>query len=195
MPSLPPRDGVGSPLCACIGAGTSTVSPANIIDSVNRTSLPLPPTGEHDAVSGLSGTFLLPHCALCEHGEGMSPSAAGRPLGWVDGTLAGLHWGINAILFPSPWHVLCKHGGRTYTSGIKQSLVWVNGTFACYHRGGNTITKLGQPFFASSVSSLSIHHRGRGVLPDGLDCYAVGKGDSIQAPDGHCQMGSLRKCG
>ncbi len=54
MPSLPQRDGVDAPLCACIGVGASTVSPADTINSVDGTSLPLPPTGEHNAVSVLS---------------------------------------------------------------------------------------------------------------------------------------------
>ena len=57
--------------------------------------------------------------------------------------------------------------GGTYKSEIKRSLVWVNGTLARYHRGGNAIAELGQPFFAGLVTSLSIHHIGRGVLPDG----------------------------
>ncbi len=54
-----------------------------------------------------------------------------------------------------------------YASEIERSLVWVHGTLARYHRGGNAITELDQPFFASSVTSLSIHHKGRAVLPDG----------------------------
>jgi hypothetical protein len=87
----------------------------------------------------------------------------------------------------SPRHVRSfENMGGTYASEIKQLLVWVNGTLACYHRGGNAITELGQSFVASSVTSLSIHHKGRGVLPDGSDCYAVGKGDSITSPNGHC---------
>ena len=71
----------------------------------------------------------------------------------------------------------------------------VDGTLARYHRGGNAITELGQPFFASSVTSLSIPHKGSGVLPDGSDFYAVGKGDSIKSPDGHRRMGCSRECG
>ena len=56
------------------------------------TSLPLPPTGEHNAIGGLSGAF------------GTRGSIS--PLGWVDGTLARFLWGVNAISFPSPRHVL-----------------------------------------------------------------------------------------
>jgi hypothetical protein len=120
----------------------------------------------------------------------------GRTTAWVGG------WhprptplGHQCHLVPLATSCPLRTWGGMYVSRIERSLVWVNGTLARYHRGGNGITKLGQYFFASSVSSLSIHHKGRGVLPDGSDCYAISKGDSIQSPDGHCQMGCSRKCG
>ncbi len=70
MPSLPPQDGVGARICAGIRAGALTVSAVNRLTHVVGTSLPLPPTGEHEAVGGPSGT--LPLRALCKHG-GDSP--------------------------------------------------------------------------------------------------------------------------
>ncbi len=70
MPSLPPRDGVDARICAGIRTGASTVSAVDRLTHVVGTSLPLPPTGEHDATGGPSGIFLSPPCALCEHGGG-----------------------------------------------------------------------------------------------------------------------------
>jgi hypothetical protein len=70
MPSLPPRDGIDARICAGIRAGASTVSAVDRLTHVVGTSLPLPPTGEHDAIGGPSGIFLLPPRALCEHGGG-----------------------------------------------------------------------------------------------------------------------------
>ncbi len=143
MPSLPPRDGVDALPCAGIRAGTSTISPVDSLSSVAGKSLPLPPTGEHDAIGGPSGISLSPPRVLHEHGEGKSPHAAVRLLVWVNGTLAQLVlcWVVNAIIFPSPSQ---KKGG--------------------------------------------------GIFPDGSNYYAVGKGDSIQSPNGHHQMGCSRKC-
>ncbi len=143
MPSLPPRDGIDALPCASIRAGTSTISPVNSLSSVAGKSLPLPPTGEHDAIGGPSGISLSPPCVLREHGGGKSPHAAVRSLVWVNGTLAQLVlcWVVNAIIFPSPSQ---KKGG--------------------------------------------------GIFPDGSNYYAVGKGDSIQSPNGHCRMGCSRKC-
>jgi hypothetical protein len=97
MPSLPPRDDVAAPPCAGIGAGTLTVSTDARPNSVVGTSLPLQPTGEHDAIGSLSGAF--------------GTSGSTLPLGWVDGTLAHILWGVNANLFPSQLRVFCKHGG------------------------------------------------------------------------------------
>jgi hypothetical protein len=70
MPSLPPGDGVDAQLRAGIRTGALTVSAVDRLTHVVGTSLPLPPTGEHDVIDGPSGTFLLPSCALCEHGGG-----------------------------------------------------------------------------------------------------------------------------
>jgi hypothetical protein len=102
MPSLPPRDGVDARICAGIRAGASTISAVNRLTHVVGTSLPLPPTGEHDAIGGPSGIFLLPPCALCKHGGGKTLYAAARLLIWVDGTLACYHRGGNAIAKLSP---------------------------------------------------------------------------------------------
>jgi hypothetical protein len=84
MPSLPPRDGVDARICAGIRAGALTVSAVNRLTHVVGTSLPLPPTGEHDAIGGPSGIFLLPPCALHEHGGG-SPHTRphDRSYGWM----------------------------------------------------------------------------------------------------------------
>ncbi len=74
MPSLPPRDGVDARICAGIRAGASTVLAVDRLTHVVGTSLPLPPTGEHDAIGGPSGIFLSPPCALREHGGGEVPT-------------------------------------------------------------------------------------------------------------------------
>jgi hypothetical protein len=97
MLSLPPQDGVDARICADINAGALTVSAVNRLTHVVGTSLLLPPTGEHDAIGSPSGIFLLPPCALREHGGGKSPHAAARSLVWVDGTLACYHRGGNVI--------------------------------------------------------------------------------------------------
>ena len=97
MPSLPPRDGIDTQICTGIRAGALTVSAVDRLTHVVGTSLPLPPTGEHDAIGSPSGIFLSPPCALCKHGGGKSPHAAARLLVWVDGTLACYHRGGNAI--------------------------------------------------------------------------------------------------
>jgi hypothetical protein len=153
MPSLPPQDGVDALLCAGIRVGTLTISPVDSLSGVAGKSLPPPPTGEHNAIGGPSGIFLLPPCALREHAGGKSPHAAARSLVWVDGTLPCYHRGDTTIaelgssftassvlsLPPTP-----KHGGD---SGR------VDGTLACYHRGGNAIAELGPSFLADSVFS------------------------------------------
>ncbi len=78
MPSISPRDGVDARLRAGFRVGTLTVSAVNRLTYVVGTSLPLPPTGEHDAIGSPNGTFLLPPCALRKHGWGMSPSMAAQ---------------------------------------------------------------------------------------------------------------------
>jgi hypothetical protein len=103
MPSLPPRDGVATPPCAGIRAGASTISLDDTRNSVVGTSLPLPPTGEHNAIGSLSGAF------------GTRGSIS--PLGWVDGTLAHILRGVNAIVFPSQLHVFYEHGGGIFPDG------------------------------------------------------------------------------
>jgi hypothetical protein len=70
MPSLPAQDGVDARICTGIRKGASAVSAVNRLTHVIGTSLPLPPTGEHDAIGGPSGTFLSPPCALHKHGGG-----------------------------------------------------------------------------------------------------------------------------
>jgi hypothetical protein len=103
MPSLPPRDGVDTQICAGIRAGASTIPAVDRLTHVVSTSLPLSPTREHNAIGGPSGTFLLPPCALHEHGEGKSMSTAARLLARVDGTLAHVLWDRIPLttLFPS----------------------------------------------------------------------------------------------
>jgi hypothetical protein len=77
MPSLPPQDGVDTQMCAGICTGALTISAIARLTHVIGTSLPLPPTGEHDAIGGPSGIFLLPPHALCKHGGG-EVSTCGR---------------------------------------------------------------------------------------------------------------------
>jgi hypothetical protein len=152
--ALPPtRDGVDAQICTGIRAGASTVSVANRLTHVVGTSLPLPLTREHDAISGPSGIFLLPPHALRKHGGGKSPHAAARLLVLVDGTLACYHRGDTAIpelgssftassvlsLPPTP-----NHGGDSQR---------VDGTLTSTHRGGNAIAELGPSFLADSVFS------------------------------------------
>jgi hypothetical protein len=153
MPSLPPGDGVDTQICAGIRTGALTVSAINRLTHVVGTSLPLPPTGEHNAIGGPSGIFLLPPCALRKHGGGKSPHAAARLLVWIDGTLACYHRGDTAIaklgssftassvlsLPPTP-----NHGGDSRR---------VDGTLVGYHRGSNAIAKLGPSFLADLVFS------------------------------------------
>ena len=64
MPSLPPQDGIDILLRAGIRAGALTVSANATFDSDAGTSLPSPPTREHDAFGGSGGTFLSPPCAI-----------------------------------------------------------------------------------------------------------------------------------
>ena len=52
--------------------------------------------------------------------------------------------------------------------------------------------------FGASTPTYSPHHHvnmGGGEFPDGSDSYAVGRGDSIQSPDGHRRMGCSRMSG
>jgi hypothetical protein len=100
MPSLPPRDGVAAPPCSGIRAGASTVSPDDRPNSVVDTSLPLPPTGEHDAFGRLS--------------DALGTSGPTVPLGRVDATLTHILWGVNAIIFPLQCRVFYKHGGGNF---------------------------------------------------------------------------------
>jgi hypothetical protein len=97
MPSLPPQDGVDAQICAGIRAGALTISAIDRLTHVVGTSLPLPPTGEHDAIGSPSSIFLSPPHALCKHGGGKSPHAAARSLRWVDGTLTCYHSNSKAI--------------------------------------------------------------------------------------------------
>jgi hypothetical protein len=103
MPSLPPRDGVAAPPCAGIRAGASTVSPDDRPNNVVGTSLPFPTTGEHNAFGRLS--------------DALGTSGPTVPLGWVDGTLAHLLWGVNTIIFPLLRRVFCEHGGGLFSDG------------------------------------------------------------------------------
>ena len=104
MPSLPPRDGVAAPPCAGIRAGASTVSPDDSPNNVVGTSLPLPTTGEHNAFGRLS--------------DALGTSGPTVPLGWVDGTLAHILRGVNAIsIFPSKRRVFYEHGGGIFPNG------------------------------------------------------------------------------
>ena len=148
MPSLPPRDGVVAPPSAGIRAGASTVSPDATFNSDVGSSLPSPPTGEHDAFGGGSGgTFFSPLRALREHGGGTSPRAAVRSLEWVDGTLARYHRGGNAIAeicgpsgtFLSPPCAIREHGGGMSPSAATEPLGWVDGTLARFLWGVNAI--------------------------------------------------------
>jgi hypothetical protein len=87
MPSLPPQDGIDAQICAGIRAGASTVSAVKRLTYFVGTSLPLPPTGEHDAIGGPSGIFLSPHCAFASMG-GESPHT--RPHDCSYGSMAPL---------------------------------------------------------------------------------------------------------
>ena len=71
-----------------------------------------------------------------------------------------------------------------YTSKVLRPLVWVVGTHAHVIWGVN----------ANIFPSPSRQHGG-GEFPDGSDSYAVGRGDSIQSPDGHRRMGCSRMSG
>ena len=96
---------------------------------------------------------------------------------------------LGLSFFASSVHSLppnAYHGGE---------LKRVDGTLVRFFKDGTAIAELGQSFIAGSVLPLSISHKGRGVLPDGSDYYAVGKGDSIKSPDGHRRMGCSRECG
>ena len=59
-------------------------------------------------------------------GGGKSTSTAARLLARVDGTLAHVLWGVNAIAFPSPLRAIREHGGGMYSVG------WL---FAAANRG------------------------------------------------------------
>jgi hypothetical protein len=162
MPSLPPRDGIDTQICTGIRAGALTVSAVDRLTHVVGTSLPLPPTGEHDAIGGPSGTFLLPPCALCKHRGGKSPNAVPRLLARVDGTLAHVLWGVNAIAFPSPLCSLREHGGGMYSIGWPFAATnrgdqiqspRVDSTLASYLRGNKAINELCLSFLANLVFS------------------------------------------
>jgi len=101
--SLPPRDGVAAPPCAGIRVGALTISPDDRRNNVIGKSLPLPTTGEHNAFGHLSNA--------------LGTSSPTMPLGWVDGTLAHILWGFNAIIFPLQCCVFYKHGGGIFPDG------------------------------------------------------------------------------
>jgi len=92
--------------------------------------------------------------------------------------------GSHGIASPSPLHGPQEHGGGVYTSKVLRPLVWVVGTHAHVIWGVN----------ANIFPSPSRQHGG-GEFPDGSDSYAVGRGDSIQSPDGHRRMGCSRMSG
>jgi hypothetical protein len=67
MPSLPPREGVDARICAGIHAGALTVSVINRLTHVVGTNLPLPSTGEHDAIgspTAYSSCHLVPFASM-----------------------------------------------------------------------------------------------------------------------------------
>ena len=115
MPSLQPRDGVDAPLCAGIRAGSSTISPVDSLSSVAGKSLPPPPAGEHEAMGCPSGAFGTSGPTGVRESTG--------PLRRVDGTLAHVIWGVNAIVFPTQLRVLQEHGGGIYPDGLDYSAV------------------------------------------------------------------------
>jgi hypothetical protein len=192
MPSLPKQDGIDARLYAGICEGTSTVSAINTLTHVVGTSLPLPPTGEHEANGGPNGTLLLPPCAICKHWGGMSMSKAAQLLARVDGTLAYVLWGINAIAFPSPLCAIREHGGGIYSIGWlsaatnRGDLIRLprvkDGALAHYLRGGKVITKLGPSILSNSVISLPPTNNNGGELM--VDCalahYARGNNAIIE---------------
>jgi hypothetical protein len=116
-PSLPPQDGVDAQICTGIHTGASTVSAVDRHTHVVGTSLPVQPTGEHDATGGPSDTFLSPPCALCEHG-GVSPRA--RPHDRSQGLMAPspMSFGVSTPSH-SPHHFVpfVSMGGGMYSVG------------------------------------------------------------------------------
>ncbi len=141
MLSLPPRDGVDALLCAGIRAGTLTISPVDTLSGVSGKSLPLPPTGEHDAIGSPSGISPSPPCVLCKHGGGKSPHAAARLLVWVDGTLACYHRGGKAIAKLGPSflaNLVFSHPPSTNNGGERR----LNG----------------KPCFGTQSTAFGIHH-------------------------------------
>jgi hypothetical protein len=197
MPSFPPQDGVDDQLCAGIRAGTLTVSAVDRLTHVIGTSLPLPPTGEHKAVVGPSGTLPLSLHALCKHGGGLSMSKAARLLARVDGTLAHVLPGIKAIIFPSPLCALCKHGGQRYSigwlfaaanRGNLTRLPRVHGALTRYLRGGKAITELGPSLLANSVfSHLPSTNDGEECCHGGMPCSGLGSPGILHAPFPLCR--------
>jgi hypothetical protein len=192
MPSLPPRDGVDAQLRTGIQASASTVSAINRLTLVVGTSLPLPPTGEHEAVGSPSGTLPSPLCALHKHGGGKSTSEAAQSLARVDGTLVHVLWGVNAIAFPTPLCALREHGGGMYsvswslTAANRGNLTRsprVDGTLAHYLRGDKAITELGPSFLANLVFShpSSTNDGGERRL-GGMPCSDLGSPSILQAP-------------
>jgi hypothetical protein len=91
---------------------------------------------------------------------------------------------IFGITFPSLHSALQEHGGGMYTSTVPRPLVWVVGTRTHVIWGVN-----------ANIFPLPSQHNGGGIFPNGLDFYAVGRGDSILSPNGHRRMGCSRKCG
>jgi hypothetical protein len=88
MPSLPPQDGIDTQICTGIRTGPSTISAVNRLTHVVSTSLPLPPTGEHDAIAtpaAHSSCHLVPFMSM----GGGSPQTR-------------LHSCLQGLMAPSP---------------------------------------------------------------------------------------------
>jgi hypothetical protein len=131
----------------------------------------------------------------------MSTSKAAQLLARVDGTLAHVLWGINAIAFPSPaLCALCKYGGGMYSVGwlykaaSRGNLTGsprFDGILAGYLGGGKAITKLGQSFLANLVISLlSTNERGECRL-GGMSCFGLGSPGILHAPSPPLQIHGL----
>ncbi len=193
MPSSPLQDGIDARICAGICTGTLTVSAVDRLTHIIGTRLPLPPTGEHEATGGPSGTLPSPLCALHKHGGGKSTSAAAQLLAMVDGTLAHVLWGVNAIAFPSTLCAHHEHGKGMYSVGWLFSAAdrgnWirlprVDGALAHYLRGNKAITELGPTFLPNSVFSHppSSTNDGGECRLGGMPCSGSGSPGILRAP-------------
>jgi hypothetical protein len=85
--------------------GTSTGSTNDTLTRVFGKSLPFPTTVEQQSIGGLFGAV----------GTSVSPESS-RLLGWVDGTLACMYWGVNTFEVPSP--MCTTTGGTTAVSPL-----------------------------------------------------------------------------